>query len=172
MASKVTLQRGTTMISVEGDNAFIDKTLTSWKHLLDAPQAAPSATQPQNKPTTKPAGAGIAQYENVFDTVDGKIKLIHAMPGSNKADKTRSTALSLLYGHYIEGSEQIPSELIREACVDQGCFDQGNFASNLKGLKEKIAMNTKAGGGYDVKLTAPGRKAAKDLVEGLNNANS
>lgn len=172
MVSKVTLQHGATVISVEGDNAFIEKTLSNWKHLLDARQAVPSGTQPQDKSGTKPSGSGISLYENVFDTVDGKIKLIHAMPGANKADKTRSTALSLLYGHYIEGSEQIPSELIREACVDQGCFDQGNFASNLKGLKEKIAMNTKAGGGYDVKLTAPGRKAAKELVESLNNANS
>jgi hypothetical protein len=172
MASKVTLQRGTTVISVEGEDAFVEKTLSSWKHLLDAPQAAASPAPSQDSASTKPAGSGISQYENVFDTVDGKIKLIHAMPGSNKADKTRNTALSLLYGHYVEGSEQVPSELIREACVDQGCFDQGNFASNLKGLKEKIAMNTKAGGGYDVKLTAPGRKAAKELVESLNNANS
>lgn len=173
MASKIILQRGTTVISVEGDNAFIEKTLSNWKHLLDAPQP-PTATVAAASGTTpaKPGGAGIAQYENVFDTVDGKIKLIHSMPGSNKADKTRSTALSLLFGYYIEGNEQIASELIREACVDQGCFDQGNFASNLKGLKEKVAMNTKAGGGYDVKLTAPGRKAAKELVESLNNANS
>jgi hypothetical protein len=74
----------------------------------------------------------------------------------------------VLFGHYLRGDEQIPSETIRDACADQGCFDQANFAQYLKSLKEKVAMNTKPGGGYDVKLTAPGRKAARELVELLD----
>jgi hypothetical protein len=174
MTGKVTIQRGASLISVEGTDEFIKKTLAEWKHLLDnGSDASVSAASPSSpvKPQTG-SGDGIAQYENVFDTVDGKLKLIHSMPGGNKADKTRSTALSLLYGYYVNGSEQIASELIREACMDQGCFDSSNFASHLKGLKEKVAMNTKSGGGYEVKLTAPGRKAAKELVENLNSAHS
>ena len=63
---------------------------------------------------------------------------------------------------------RIPSELIRDACTEHGCFDSANFAQHLKALKEKLVMNTKAGGSFDVKLTAPGRKAAKEFVEGLN----
>lgn len=174
MTGKVTIQRGAALISVEGSDEFINKTLADWKHVIEsAPDApGPQSSQANTTNTQTSSVVGISQYENVFDTVDGKIKLIHSMPGGNKSDKTRSTALCMLYGHYVNGNEQIASELIREACVDQGCFDSSNFASHLKGLKEKVAMNTKTGGGYEVKLTAPGRKAAKELVETLNDANS
>ena len=48
--------------------------------------------------------------------------------------------------------------------------DHDLFDTRDAQLKSRIVMNVKHGGGYDVKLTAPGRKEAKELVEQLNGA--
>lgn len=173
--AKVALQRGSVSLSAEGREDFVKEVLGMWESLSAGAGAAgaesPSSEEPDGSSAgdvaAEPSGAP-ARYENVYDKVDGKLKIIAEMPGASKADKTRSVALAILYGHHLEGADQIPSELVREACTDQGCFDSANFASHLRGLKDKVVMNTKAGGGYDVKLTAPGRKAAKEFVEGLN----
>lgn len=173
---KVALQSGSVSLTAEGREEFVKEVLGMWKELssipskLTASQLATEQKVDQQKANGYPSDSDskISQYENVYDKVDGKLKIIGHMPGTNKSDKTRSTALVVLFGYYLDGVEQIPSEIIREACTDQGCFDSGNFAKHLKGLAEKVVMNTKAGGGYDVKLTAPGRKAAKELVEELN----
>jgi hypothetical protein len=173
--AKIAIQLGARSLSAEGSEAFVREAIALWDRLEAAPAVLPAgATYEFSSGDTTPAGraarskAGPSEYENVFDEVDGRLKLIAHIPGNSKADKTRNVALAVLFGHYLRGEEQVPSEIIRDTCADQGCFDQANFAQSLKGLKEKVAMNTKSGGGYDVKLTAPGRKAAKELVETLN----
>jgi len=166
--SKASIQYGSVSLSAEGEDNFVNQFFSDWQHLLaEAPPLAAGESK-DAKALAGSKGDPVQTYENVYDRVDGKLKLIGHISGSNKAEKTRNTALAVLYGHYLDGSEQIPSEIIRDACTDQGCYDSTNFASYLKALKEKIAMNTKSGGGYDVKLTAPGRKAAQEFVEALN----
>jgi hypothetical protein len=180
-AAKISIQLGAMSLSAEGSEAFVRDAIQLWDRLSASaptehrtPAGAHTADDAGGSMITNRAPGGAssaaAEYENVFDRVDGKLKVIAHVPGSTKADKTRNVALVVLYGHYLNGEEQIPSELIRETCSDQGCFDPTNFAQYLKGLKEKVAMNTKPGGGYDVKLTAPGRKAARELVETLDRA--
>lgn len=172
--AKIAMQNGPFSMSAEGSEAFVREVLEKWESLALKPQAASDPATPANSGIMDPAppkatgGVSIDSFENVFDRVDGKLKIIAQMPGSSKADKARATALVCLFGHYLEGSEQIPSEIIRDACTDQGCFDSTNFSKHLKSLDEKVVMNTKSGGSYDVKLTAPGRKAAKELVEEIN----
>jgi len=173
--AKIAIQLGVTSLSAEGSEAFVREAIVLWDRLSAATSGATGANlSDEIPPASKEARAsgrtssGTSDFENVFDEVDGKLKLIAHVPGTSKADRTRSVALAVLYGHYLRGEEQIPSEVIRDACADQGCFDQANFAQYLKSLKEKVAMNTKPGGGYDVKLTSPGRRAARELVEGLN----
>lgn len=175
--AKVSLQHGAVSLSAEGRESFVKEVLAMWKDLIGvaAPlaQVAPPPAAHSEARSVSPQGGNaavaLANFENIYDSVDGKLKIIADVPGDSKAVKARNIALVLLYGHYLQGTEQIPSEFIREACTDHGCFDSGNFASSLKALKDKIVMNTKPGGGYDVKLTAPGRKAAKEFVESLNN---
>jgi hypothetical protein len=171
--AKVALQHGSISLAAEGREDFVKEVLAMWNGLLSTAPTPKHPSSTANASSSNGTGPGdslaLSQFENIYDTVDGKLKIIADMPGSSKAEKTRNVGLVLLYGHHLQGADQIPSELIREACTDHGCFDSANFASHLKALKDRIVMNTKAGGGYDVKLTAPGRKAAKEFVESLNN---
>lgn len=170
---KLSMQFGAANFSAEGTQEFVNSMLNKWVQLsTDSTFAVmPSPSQGASKVAgnAKPDSATALQFENVYDEIDGELKIIAQMAGDNKATKTRNTALVLLYGNYLRGQQTTTADDIRAACVDQGCLDAGNFSSHLKGLKEKVAMNTKAGGGYDVKLTAPGRKAAQELVEKINN---
>jgi hypothetical protein len=174
--AKISIQLGSASLSAEGSETFVREALGFWDRLsASAPTSVgPALGSGAQSQSGREAGHiaaspdATAEFENVFDQVDGKLKLIAHVPGTSKADRTRNVALAVLYGHYLRGDEQIPSEIIRDACGDQGCFDQANFAQSLKSLKEKVAMNTKPGGGYDVKLTSPGRRAARELVEGMN----
>jgi hypothetical protein len=171
---KVELRVGGSALVAEGPEAFVTSTLENWRSFfegtqpLEAAVGSTAATQQTNGTAATANGGGSQKYENVFDYADGKLKIICHVPGNNKAELTRSTALIYLYGRLIGGVEPTPSEEIRQACMDQGCYDPANFAQYLKGLKSRVVMNTKSGGGYDVKLTAPGRKDAKELVEKLN----
>lgn len=169
---KLSIQFGVSQFSAEGSEQFVTTMLEKWTQLAkeDVIPSTSIGDVTSSGQKSMPGGDGpVQQYENVYDEVEGNLKIIANIAGSNKADKTRGTALTLLYGHFLNGEHTTSADAIRDACVDQGCFDRSNFASHLKGLKEKVAMNTKAGGGYDVKLTAPGRKAAKEFVEQLNN---
>lgn len=168
---KLSMQFGASQFSAEGSEHFVATMLDRWTQIAKE-KVIPSvedANGDVGKSGSSSNAKGMHTYENVYDEVDGNLKIIANIPGSNKADKTRGTALTLLFGNLLNGEGTTSADAIRDACVDQGCYDGSNFASHLKGLKEKVAMNTKAGGGYDVKLTAPGRKAAKELVGQLNN---
>lgn len=180
--AKIEIRNGSMSLSAEGSEPFVRDALSFWEKMLKAPAmpvaksgeiedkgSSPATTvEANNKSISRGIPSGIAQYENVYDSVDDKLKIIAHVPGKNKAEQTRSVALIVMYGHLLQGMEQVPSDAIRQACVDQGCYDQANFAQYLKSLKSRVVMNTKAGGGYDVKLTAPGRKDAKELVQSLN----
>lgn len=180
--SKIAIQQGPLSLSAEGSEDFVRDALDFWKEFLAGSGQSPEIIEPQpvhnaeaprtsqeaHSPAAPARNGSVNAYENVYDTVDDKLKIIAHVPGSNKAEQSRNVALVLLYGYLLRGEEQTPSEAIRQACVDQGCFDSPNFAQHLKGLKSRVVMNTKPGGGYDVKLTAPGRRDAKDLVESLN----
>jgi hypothetical protein len=171
---KVTMQFGAAQFSAEGTENFINSMFEKWTAMLSDSKSSAFAepatgTSLDNGTKNSTSGGTLNSYENVYDEIDGKIKIIAHMPGSNKADRTRNTALALMFGNHVKGQSTTSSDEIREHCLDQGCLDSSNFASHLKGFKDKIAMNTKTGGGYDVKLTAPGRKAAQSLVEKLNN---
>ena len=175
---KVELRVGASTLIVEGSEMFVTSTVESWRTFFEGTQplgksieAVAAEQGAQSGGSADGAiGGGSQQFENVFDYADGKLKIIAPVPGNNKAELTRNTALIYLYGRLIGGVEPAPSEEIRQACMDQGCYDQANFAQYLKGLKSRVVMNTKPGGGYDVKLTAPGRKDAKELVEKLNES--
>lgn len=169
---KLAMQFGPSQFSAEGPSDYVNTMLERWVQLANEskiPIYHPGTSDATKSQTGTPSGADVPKFENVYDEVDGALKIIAHISGPNKAAKTRSTALALLYGNYLNGETTTSADSIRDACIDQGCYDSSNFASHLRGLKEKIAMNTKPGGGYDVKLTAPGRKAALDFVEQLNN---
>ena len=175
MEAKISLQRGSAIISAEGSEAFVRDSITLWEKVVAGGEPQPTndasiELEPPKREESRRAPqsqTGISQYDHVFDTVNDRLKLIADIPGKSKAEQTRNVTLLLLYGNYLQGLDHVQSEQIRAACVDQGCYDNTNFAGYLKGLKSSVVMNTKTGGQYDIKLTAPGRKAAKDLADQL-----
>lgn len=170
---KLTVQFGSAHFSAEGPEEFVTKMLEQWQQITPKDADNLNNTEQSANGTSSSqtdSSSGVGKYENFYDYVDGKIKIIAHINGANKAEKARATALVLMFANHLNDQELTSAEAIGDACSDQGCFDSSNFATHLKGLKEKVATNPKSGGGYDVKLTAPGRKAAQTLVETLNHA--
>lgn len=173
--AKINLQRGNILLSAEGSESFVRDAIAMWDTVLVKGQPVYEPDQPTDiKPEgregdtkKREAPSGLSQYDHVFDSVDDTLKIIAHIPGKNKAEKTRQVALLTLFGNHLLGNEHVPSDVIRTACIDQGCYDNTNFAGYLRGLKQQIVMNTKAGGQYDVKLTAPGRKSSRELADQL-----
>lgn len=172
MTVKVHLEYNGAVVAAEGDAEFVQSVVERWQHLL-APSnggaARSSSASPSNSSVNDHTNAGPdGVYDNVFARHNDRLKIIADMPGNSKAECTRNTTLVLLYGENLLGVEEVSAERIKEACIDHGCYDNKNFAANLKSLKPKVVMDPKPGGDYTVKLTAPGKKAAKELVERLN----
>lgn len=171
MAVKVHLEVGGSIVAAEGDVDFVQGVIERWQHLLvAAPNSKPSPkTSNANDPVnSRPSIAPDSEYDNVFAKHNDRLKVIADIPGSSKAEATRNIVLVLLYGEHLSGIEEVSAERIKETCIDHGCYDNKNFAAHLKSLKPKVVMDPKPGGDYTVKLTAPGRKFAKELVERLN----
>ena len=74
------------------------------------------------------------QLEEVFYFHDGKpgINIPARKLGGNKAEQTRSVALLLFAAHhYALDENEVPVEVVRDACVALKCHDTANFSSNL-----------------------------------------
>lgn len=178
MEAKISLQRGSMLLSAEGSESFVRDSVELWDKLLGAGEAETLAPQGNEASASKSGqvtqnqteNSGLSQYDHVFDSVNERLKIIATIPGKSKAEQTRNVALLILYGQHLQGVDHVQSEQIRSACVDQGCYDGTNFAGYLRGLKSSVVMNTKPGGQYDIKLTAPGRKAARELADQLQGA--
>lgn len=176
MPVKVHLENAGSIVSAEGDVEFVKEVVDEWKHLLEGAGPPPNhqSKAEDQRPGSQKTCAGQAgstpdeQYENVFALHNDQLKVIADIPGNSKAEVTRSATLLLLYGEYVRGNESVSTERIKAVCVDHGSYDPKNFAAHLKSLKTKVVMDPKQGGDYTVKLTAPGRKFAKEIVEKLN----
>lgn len=177
MSVKIHLEHAGNVVAAEGEAEFVKDFINEWKHLLGATSEAsiPKHSQ-ENPPSSKHVSTNIKggqspdeAYENVFALHNDKLKVIADLPSSSKAETTRVASQALLYGEYLRGNESVSAESIKAVCLDHGCYDPKNFASHLKSLKSRIVMDPKPGGDYSVKLTAPGRKAAQELVSQLND---
>lgn len=177
MSIKIHLEHAGNIVAAEGEADFVKDFINEWKHLLGATS---EASKPQHAQENSPSAKHVATgpkggqspdeaYENVFALHNEKLKVIANLPDSSKAETTRIASQVLLYGEYLRGNETVSAESIKAACLDHGCYDSRNFASHLKSLKSKVVMDPKPGGDYLVKLTAPGRKAAQELVSQLND---
>ena len=177
MSVKIHLEHAGNVVAAEGEAEFVKDFIDEWRHLLEVTSEA-SKPEPalENSPSAKHIATSPKDnqspdeaYENVFALHNEKLKVIADLPSSSKAETTRVAAQALLYGEYLRGNESVSAESIKAVCLDHGCYDSKNFASHLKSLKSKVVMDPKPGGDYSVKLTAPGRKAAQELVSQLND---
>ena len=180
MNVKIHLETAGAVVAAEGSADFVNGVVEQWSHLLDAaslPQHSASSLGQTEVGAQKVDDASSSQgpeqqYENVFALHNEKLKVIADIPGNSKAEVTRVAAQTLLFGEYLRGNETVTAENIKAVCLDHGSYDSSNFASHLKSLKSKVVMDAKPGGDYTVKLTAPGRKAAKEVVEALERQGS
>ena len=176
MSVKIHLEHAGNVVAAEGEVEFVKDFIDEWKHLLQATSEASKPKSTQEDPPSKHVAASPKggqspdeAYENVFALHNEKLKVIADLPSSSKAEATRVASQALLFGEYLRGNESVSAESIKAVCLDHGCYDSKNFASHLKSLKSKVVMDPKPGGDYSVKLTAPGRKAAQELVRQLND---
>jgi dihydrodipicolinate synthase/N-acetylneuraminate lyase len=106
-AAKISIQMGDVSLSAEGSETFVREAMTMWDGLANVASQSldhgagvvPEASNGQPPALARDPANGTAQYENVYDEVDGRLKLIAHMSGTSKADKTRNVALVELYGH-------------------------------------------------------------------------
>lgn len=176
MMVKIQLANGSSSILAEGDVDYVEKFIKEWKHLVEDEGHNETVSQENDKSDSSLVVHGqcpneLSRYENVYAYYGEDFKIIATMPGGSKAEKSRNCTLVLLYGEYLVKNEMVSVEKIRDLCIDQGCYNSTNFSKILKSLDNNIVYNSKQGGDYDVKLTAPGRKAARELVEKINQSN-
>lgn len=89
-----------------------------------------------------------------------------AVPGDNKAEKSRNVALLLAAKAYLTtGAWTADWKEFRAVCVDQNCFDANNYAKHLKNpfIKEASAVT-------GVTLSGAGVTGAEALIRKLTGA--
>lgn len=124
---------------------------------------APTAQAPAITSTT-----GIQQYPAFFSEINGKLKIVADLPGSNNKAKMTNAAILFCYGSKLLGDEQVSHKDIRTVCEEHGALDSANF-SKIFNDKTVFILDGVKGGNKDVKLTFQGEKKAKEL---LGNAES
>ena len=107
-------------------------------------------------------------FENVLAFDDGEVTVIADIPGKNSKTKTVNAALLYLFGKDSLGEAKASFKEIRQVCTEHGFLDSPNFAQYLKSEKSRFIVSGK-GQSQEVKLTVPGKKAARDLAEELEN---
>lgn len=109
-------------------------------------------------------------FENVLvlDAENG-VSVIANIPGKNSKEKTVNAALLYLLGKDLMGETKAPFKEIREVCRDHGFLDASNFAQSLKSEKSQFVV-IGSGQSQEAKLTVPGKKAARELAEELENS--
>lgn len=133
------------------------------------PVTATSLDQPVSTqgPTTI-SEAGIAKHPTFFSEINGKLKIVADIPGSNAKAKMTNAAILYCYGSKLLGDEQVSNREIRTVCEDHGILDSANFSKIFNDKTLFISDGIK-GGNKDVKLTFQGEKKAREL---LGNAES
>ena len=109
------------------------------------------------------AGESISKYPSVFSEINGKLKIVSEIPGSNGRAKMTNAATLFCYGSKLLGDEQVAAKDIRTVCEEHGCLDAPNF-SKVFGDKTLFISDGVKGGNKDVKLTFQGEKKAKELI--------
>lgn len=110
-----------------------------------------------------PSVEGINSYPSVFSEINGKLKIVSDIPGSNKKEKMSNAAMLYCYGSKLLGDEQVPSTEIRTICEEHGCIDSPNF-SKIFNDKTLFLSDGVKGGNKQIKLTFQGEKKAKALL--------
>lgn len=174
-SSLVEINRQTGVIRVEGTEDFIWKVLDRLEHLLANEGAAAQAMHENASPaathktTSTSAASPESLYDHVFAEQNDKLRIIAHVDEGNKADTARKLVLIYLFGAELRGKEAADSEEIRALCESHGCYDSSNFSHYMRGLKNRV-LTDGTSRKYTMRLTAPGRREAKQIVEDIQGA--
>jgi len=99
---------------------------------------------------------------------DGKISIITKNIKGGNAEKQVSYSLLYLLAKEFYGEDEASFEELRELCENNDCLDTKNFATCYSRHKELFIVNgQKRSRKKTVKLTAPGRSKARELIVAL-----
>lgn len=120
------------------------------------------------------------RYKVVFgvakETVDlvihteesGKFSIISNKIKGTVTEKQVIYSLLYLLAKEFYGVNEASFEELRELCKNHGCLDSSNFSSNYNSRKELFIVEGKRrSSNKNIKLTAPGRNKAKELIASL-----
>jgi hypothetical protein len=163
---KLSIAEGT--FEIEGPESFVSKQIEAFgdviKKALSDPAKKPK-TKDKAEETDPPGGGG--DYSDVFELHEGAVKVLADIPGDNNKSKTVNAGLIAAFARSTEGADTVSFDDVREICKQHSCLDATNFSKYLKGEKKAFVF-----GGtpkkQTIKLTVPGKKQAKALVEGLS----
>ena len=126
-------------------------------------QADTSEEEQAPAPVQQNTTGGISEYPAFFSEINGKLKIVADLPGSNGRAKMTNAAVLFCYGSKLLGDEQVATKDIRTVIEEHGCLDGPNF-SKVFGDKTIFISDGVKGGNKDVKLTFQGEKKAKELL--------
>lgn len=105
----------------------------------------------------------IALYPEYFSEINGNLKIVADIPGTNVKSKMTNAAILFCYGSKLLGDEMVASKDIRVVCEEHGCLDSPNFSKVFTDKTVFLSDGVK-GGNKNIKLTFQGEKKAKELL--------
>lgn len=173
--TKVNISIGDSVLEFSGSEAFVQKQIDEFKELIYGNLKPVKAKKQKGKLTREKTDKvddstqdnDANPYPNVFE-YDGDTINIIKVPGNNKADKTKSLALIYLWATEKFNKNPTPTKEIRIQCETHGCLDANNFSAILGRIDTAHVIIKGKAKATTIKLTAPGRKKAKELIESLN----
>lgn len=117
----------------------------------------------EQAPIQQKTSGGISDHPSFFSEINGKLKIVAGLPGSNGKAKMTNAAILFCYGSMLLGDEQVATKDIRAVIEEHGCLDGANFSKIFSDKTTFISDGVK-GGNKDVKLTFQGEKKAKEIL--------
>lgn len=177
MIAKVNISVGDCVLEFSGSEVFVQRQIDEFKGLIHGKLKPVKAGKPKSMPpggqpdkvddTTK--DSPFAPYPNVID-YDGETINILKVDGTKKTDKTRNLVLMYAWAKKQLGIDDTPKEDLVELCQHHECYDEANFKTTLKKAHGIVIKGSAKK--YTIRLTAPGKKKAEEIIKTLNEQES
>lgn len=167
--TKVNISLGDCVLEFSGSEAFVQKQIDEFKGLIHGKLKAVKVRKPKDKALGEQADEVNDQfilYPNVIE-YDGETINILKVDGNNNSAKTKSLAFTYLWAKGKFDNNPVSTNEIQKQYVEHGCYD-GNFSSVLRKIDKSFVVLKGAGKSQTIKLTAPGKRHAKELITSLN----
>jgi hypothetical protein len=177
IVTKVNISLGDCTLEFSGSEGFVQKQIDEFKELIHGKLKLAKDGTIKNKPPVeqKDKVDGTTQdssfdaYPNVihYDDNEKTVNILNVC-GNNNVEKTKNLAFIYLWANEKFDKNPAPTKEIQSQCLTHGCFDATNFSTILKKIDKKHVILTGKGKSQTIKLTAPGRKYAEELIKSLN----